>query len=101
MKTAIMSLIVLFSVLSASAFSQELSKEQREAMALNHEKMAACLRSDKDIQSCHNEMREACMKSGDQNCGMGMGIGKMGGKGKMHGMRGGMMNPDSNPPAKK
>jgi len=96
MKTAMMSLVVLFSLLSASAFSQENAKanapkgptkEQREAMALNHEKMAACLRSDKDILSCHKEMRESCMKSGEQNCpGMGMGMG-MGGKGKMRGMK--------------
>jgi len=96
MKTAMMSLVVLFSLLSASAFSQENAKanaskgptkEQREAMALNHEKMAACLRSDKDILSCHKEMRESCMKSGEENCpGMGMGMG-MGGKGKMRGMK--------------
>lgn len=100
MKTAMMSLVVLFSLLSASAFSQENAKanapkgptkeptkEQREAMALNHEKMAACLRSDKNIISCHKEMRESCMKSGEQNCpGMGMGMG-MGGKGKMRGMK--------------
>jgi hypothetical protein len=32
------------------------TKEQREKMAEAHEKMAACLRSDKAIEECHAEM---------------------------------------------
>ena len=32
------------------------TKEQREKMAEAHEKMAACLRSDRPIQECHDEM---------------------------------------------
>jgi hypothetical protein len=37
------------------------TKEQREEMAQAHEKMAACLRSDRAIEECHSEM----MKSHD------------------------------------
>lgn len=33
-----------------------LTKEQRQKMADVHEKMAACLRSDKPIEDCHAEM---------------------------------------------
>lgn len=58
----------------------EISKEERERMAVHHEKMAACLRSEKSVQACHEEMREACHSEKD-SCPM------MGGK---HGMgRGG------------
>ena len=32
------------------------TKEQREEMAKVHEQMATCLRSDKPIQECHEEM---------------------------------------------
>ncbi len=34
------------------------SKEQREKMAEAHEKIAACLRSDKPIEECHAEMKQ-------------------------------------------
>ena len=34
------------------------SKEMREQMAAAHEKIAACLRSDKPIDECHAEMRK-------------------------------------------
>ena len=33
------------------------SKEQREKMALVHEKIAACLRSERTIEDCHHEMQ--------------------------------------------
>src|SRR5690242_3806157 len=56
------------------------TKETREKMALVHEQMAACLRSDKSLADCHAEMRKSCKESlGDQGCpmmGMGMGMGK-------------------------
>ena len=56
------------------------SKETREKMAVVHEQMAACLRSDKSLADCHTEMRKSCKESlGDQGCpmmGMGMGMGK-------------------------
>lgn len=49
----------------------ELSKEQREALAKNHDKMAQCLRSEKTLKECHQEMMDACEKSGDgMNCPM-------------------------------
>jgi hypothetical protein len=34
----------------------EPSKEQREKMALVHEKLAACLRSERSFADCHHEM---------------------------------------------
>lgn len=56
----------------------EFSKEEREQMATHHEKMAACLRSEKSIQSCREEMREACRSQmGKDTCPM---MGEMGGK---------------------
>ena len=47
------------------------SKEDREKMAAVHEKMAACLRSDKSFDVCHDEMKaahekgEGCPMMGD------------------------------------
>jgi hypothetical protein len=54
------------------------SKETREKMAVLHEQMAACLRSDKTIADCHAEMMQGCQQSlGDHGCPMmGMGMGK-------------------------
>lgn len=34
------------------------TKEQREKMAEAHEKIAACLRSDRPIDECHAEMKQ-------------------------------------------
>jgi hypothetical protein len=57
------------------AGAPQLSKEQREHMAIVHEKMAACLRSDKDIASCRDEMSKHCRElMGEQACPM-MGMG--------------------------
>ena len=55
------------------------SQEMREKMAQVHEKMAACLRSDKTIAECHREMKANCRAElGDRGCGMmqrrGMGM---------------------------
>jgi hypothetical protein len=36
----------------------EMKAEMRKEMADAHEKMAACLRSDKSMQDCHKEMNE-------------------------------------------
>lgn len=58
----------------------EWTKEQRETMAKNHESMAACLRSDKSIADCHDEMMKNCKDS--DTCPM---------KGRM-GMHHGMMH---------
>ncbi len=47
------------------------SKETRESMAVLHEQMAACLRSDKPIAECRDEMRKACHeKLSDHDCPM-------------------------------
>jgi len=54
------------------------SKAMREQMATLHEKMAACLRSDKAFAVCRDEMQQRCRNMmGDQGCpmmGMGMGM---------------------------
>jgi predicted HAD superfamily phosphohydrolase YqeG len=46
-----------------------MTPEQREEMAKTHEKMAACLRSDKPMMDCHKEMMESC-KMGKTSCPM-------------------------------
>ncbi len=53
--------------------------EMREKMAVGHEKMAACLRSEKDIKDCHKEMRKQCKDTMGDKCPM---MGMMG-KGMM------------------
>lgn len=59
------------------------TKETREKMAVLHEQMAACLRSDKAIADCRAEMMKGCQSLGDHGCPMmGMGMGK-----RSHGMR--------------
>jgi hypothetical protein len=48
-----------------------MSKEQRQKMALVHEKAAACLRSDRSMAECHQEMMK--MNGGsmsDKECQM-------------------------------
>ena len=37
----------------------EPTKEEREKMAVAHEQMAACLRSDKSFADCHKEMAKS------------------------------------------
>jgi predicted HAD superfamily phosphohydrolase YqeG len=64
-----------------------MTPEQREEMAKNHEKMAACLRSDKPMMDCHKEMMESC-KMGKNACAM------MGDMGHMHSMMGKGMKHD-------
>ena len=47
-------------------------------MAVLHEQMAACLRSDKSVAECHSQMMTSCQKSmGKSGCPM-MGGGMMG-----------------------
>ncbi len=75
MKKNIVTIAMAF-VFSAGVFAAESAqaqkespatptKEMREQMAKNHEKMALCLRSEATIQDCHEQMREQCqdMKS--------------------------------------
>jgi hypothetical protein len=48
-----------------------LTKEQREKMATIHEKMAACLRSDKSLADCHKEAMQSCQEMmGKEGCPM-------------------------------
>lgn len=56
------------------------SKESREKMAAAHDKMAKCLRSEKSMRECHEEMHKQCKEGGGKDCPM---MGKMG-KGKGH-----------------
>jgi len=45
-------------------------------MALAHEKMAACLRSDREFSECRQEMMQSCGgQSSNFGCGMMMGQG--------------------------
>jgi hypothetical protein len=54
------------------------SKEMRAKMASAHEQMAACLRSDRPMAECHDEMmkqHEMMHQGHDEHEGMGMGMG--------------------------
>jgi hypothetical protein len=74
--------------------SGEPSAEARRKMATVHEKMAACLRSDRPLSQCREEMVTTCRDMmGEDGCPMmGMGRGGMG-PGMMHGPGG--MHPAS------
>jgi len=66
----LLSLLFVFGM-TAPAFAnnmemKELSKDQRAKMAEMHDKMAACLRSDRAMKDCHDEMKTTC--DADQNC---------------------------------
>ena len=64
--------------------------EQRQKMADAHEKMAVCLRSDKPMGDCHEEMMKACKEGmGNDGCPM---MGAMG----MHHAH--MKHPDESSP---
>lgn len=58
---------------SAAMTHPEMTKDQRAQMATVHEQMAACLRSDKTMSACHDEMKTACSaKNGENGCPMMM-----------------------------
>lgn len=52
--------------------SKVVSKEDREKMAVAHEQMAACLRSDQDLRTCHDALRKECQPVMGEHC-FGMG----------------------------
>ncbi len=55
-----------------------LTPEQRQNMAKLHEQMAACLRTDKPMKECHDEMKKNCEAMGKEGCPMmGWPHGKM------------------------
>src|SRR5690349_18443392 len=82
MKSIIISVAMIFSM---SAFANhhkhhkmEFTPEQRKGMAEVHEKMAACLRSDKSMEECHKEMKQTCEeKMGKDGCPMMAHMGDM------------------------
>lgn len=87
-------LIAIALLLSASAWSADPpsatsatqavpSKEVREKMAVLHEQMAACLRSDKSFAECRAQMKTNCLQTlGAQGCPM-MGMGRGMDRGRM------------------
>ena len=54
------------------AMAKEPSKDDREKMAVAHEKMAACLRSDQDMKQCHEALHKECKSMMGGSCPMGM-----------------------------
>ena len=79
----IASLVISWAAVAAEGAppaSAEPSKEMRAKMASVHERMAACLRSDKPFADCRREMMKSCQKlMGEHGC-------------PMMGMHDGMMN---------
>ena len=73
---ALVSLVFINSSFAADASAVSPSKEMRQQMALAHEKMAACLRSDREFTECRQEMMQSCAsQSAAFGCGMMMGEG--------------------------
>ncbi|MGE4132560.1 MAG: hypothetical protein AB7F86_13035 [Bdellovibrionales bacterium] len=76
--------------------SSNLSSDQRKSMAEMHQKMAECLKSDKSLQECQNQMRQTCQRCDGMMWHQGM-------MGRHHGKMGdgmgwgycGMMGPNS------
>lgn len=96
-RNSVLSMFAALSLLSAPSFaaekaakSGEPTKEERqmraerhEKMSEMHEKMAECLRSDKTMSECHEQIQKECsaMREGGHcpmldEMGMGMGRGK-------------------------
>lgn len=70
---ALLSLSVAASITwaaDAPAKSAMAAKESREAMAQAHEKMAACLRSDRDVSECRKDMMASCKQIESMDCPM-------------------------------
>lgn len=72
-----MTLLCAFSLQSSADYMTsdkkempKMTKEQREKMATLHDKMAACLRSEKAMPDCHQEMKKSCTEMGEENCPM-------------------------------
>lgn len=82
MKTKMFSLLVL-SAVSLPVFAgppMEATKEEREKMAVTHEQVAACLRSDKSMEECHKIMMANHPKGEKGSCPMMEHHGKPGKK---------------------
>lgn len=75
---ALFSILGATSVFSADSTEAPPSKELRQRMAQAHEKMAACLRSDREFSECHQEMMQACSgQPATMGCAAMMGQGMM------------------------
>ncbi len=59
-----------------------MTTEQRQQMAGAHEKMAACLRSDRPVAECHEEIMKSCQETMGKACPMMGGMGHKG-RGRM------------------
>jgi hypothetical protein len=62
----------------------QMTAEQRSKMAEAHEKLAACLRSDRPLSECHDEMMKSHESMGMGDCSMMHGKGMKHGHGAMH-----------------
>jgi hypothetical protein len=83
MKTQLYMLASFMFLLGSSAFAQDQPEktqrqsskqptpEMRQKMAAAHDKMATCLRSDRPVKECREEMMESCHKMmGKDGCPM-------------------------------
>ncbi len=81
MNQAAFVLLFLSSLVGSAVSAEEpkgkpaMTAEQRSKMAEAHEKMAVCLRSEKPMKDCHEEMRKACNDNKGEGCPM-MGMKK-------------------------
>jgi hypothetical protein len=88
-------LVAALALLGAGAAlaADEPTPEQRQQMSAVHQKMAECLKSNRPIAECRNEMMSSCRSMmGEKGCPMmesaggGMGPGMMGPGMHRHGM---------------
>ena len=71
---------------TATKAQLQLTAEQRAKMADAHEKMAACLRSNRPLGECHDEMMKSCQETmGTGACPMMGGMGPMAHHGSHYG----------------
>jgi hypothetical protein len=61
--------------LSGAAFAQgkgppQMTAEQRAKMATAHEQMAACLRTERPVAECHDELMKSCQEAMGTSCPM-------------------------------
>jgi len=83
-KLAIVTVLSFLTSFSAFANSDKgemwknMTPDQRQKMATAHDKMAACLRSDRLLKDCHEEMMKSCESvMGKDACGIMGHHGKM------------------------
>lgn len=58
------------SPVSAEQHAKMDTPEMRQKMAQMHERMATCLRSNRDMKECHQEMMQNCPMMKDGKCNM-------------------------------